>query len=192
MKSSHLDLLNKAATVLATYGWEKTKKKDHEDSAVQNLLHHFETPLEHAGVDIPVLVDEWHALCGYGKNYLNLVEDSYQTIWWKILNNGFADNGKWTNILALVRLLFTLPVANGSVERIFSRLNLIKSDRHCSLGEDSLENLVRICVAGPPRSQWDASSAIRCWWKDKLRRHSRKTEMCEVNGSTLAKPGSEN
>ena len=38
MKSSHLDLLNEAATVLATYGWEKTKKEDHEDSAVQNCI----------------------------------------------------------------------------------------------------------------------------------------------------------
>ena len=34
MKSQHLDLLNEAATVLATHGWEKTKKEDHGDSAV--------------------------------------------------------------------------------------------------------------------------------------------------------------
>ena len=87
---------------------------------------------------------------------------------------------------------FTLPVANGSVERIFSRLNLIKSDCCCSLGEDSLENLVHICVDEPPLLQWDASSAIRCRCRDKLRRQSRKTEMCEANGSALAKPGSEN
>ena len=86
---------------------------------------------------------------------------------------------------------FTLPVANGSVEQISSRLNLIKSDRRCSLGEDNLENLVRICVDELPLLQWDASSASRCWWRDKLRRQSRKTEMCEVNGSTLAKPSSE-
>ena len=71
-KSQHLDLLNKAATVLATHGLEKTEKEDHGDSAVQNLLHHFKAPLEHAGVDIPVLVDEWHALRDYGRTILVL------------------------------------------------------------------------------------------------------------------------
>ena len=79
MKSQHLDLLNEAATALMTHSWENTKKKDHGDSVVQILLYHFKTPLKHAGADIAILVDEWHALRDYGRNYLNLVENNYQT-----------------------------------------------------------------------------------------------------------------
>ena len=36
----------------------------------------------------------------------------------------------WTNILGLVELLFSLPVSNGHLERVFSQL---KSDRRKSL-----------------------------------------------------------
>jgi len=61
-------------------------------------------------------------------------------------------------------------MANGRVERIFSSLKLIKSDHRSSLGEDRLDDLLRIAVDAPPLSQWDASGAIQLWWRDKQRR----------------------
>ena len=52
-------------------------------------------------------------------------------------------------MLAVIELLFCLPMANGCLERVFSQLKLIKTNRHTNLGEDSLDYLVRVNVEGP-------------------------------------------
>ena len=65
-------------------------------------------------------------------------------------------------------------MANGRVERIFSSLKLIKSNRRNCLSENRLDDLLRIAVDGPPLSQWDASGAIELWWNEKQRRHTRQ------------------
>ena len=68
-----------------------------------------------------------------------------------------------------MELLFCLPVANGHVERLFSSLKLIKTDRRSCLNEDHLDNLVRITTDGPPLAEWDATAAVQLWWNDKTR-----------------------
>ena len=82
-------------------------------------------------------------------------------MWWKIFNSVGAK--KWTNVLAVVELLFSLPVSNGRLERVLSQLKIVKSNRRTSLGEDNLDQLVRITVEGPPLSQWNATGAIDLW-----------------------------
>ena len=62
-------------------------------------------------------------------------------------------------------------MSNGHLERVLSALKLIKSDRGSALGEDTLDNLLRIVVDAPPLSQWDSTQAVRLWWNDKQRRN---------------------
>jgi len=62
-------------------------------------------------------------------------------------------------------------MSNGRVERVFSALKLIKTERRSSLSEDYLDNILRIVVDGPPISEWDSSCAIQLWWQDKQRRN---------------------
>ena len=81
-----------------------------------------------------------------------------------------TDAKKWSNILSLVELLFCFPMTSGRLERIFSRLKAIKTERHTCLGEDRLDSLLRIAVDAPPLSRWDASGAVQRWWGDKKRR----------------------
>ena len=50
----------------------------------------------------------------YTRCYLNIAEEDHQTIWYKLFN--CPDSSKWKNILALIELLFCLPMANGRVE----------------------------------------------------------------------------
>ena len=104
----------------------------------------------------------------HAKQYLNLVTDSYNVVWWKLFNSPNAC--KWKNILTLVELIFSLPLSNGQLERCFSRLKIVKTNRRSCLGEDRLENLIRIQLAGPPLHRWDASRAVELWWTDKSRR----------------------
>lgn len=56
-------------------------------------------------------------------------------------------------------------MSNGHVEHVFSTLKLIKSDHCNSLGEECLDDAVRIMVEGPLYP----SGAIQLWWKDKQR-----------------------
>ena len=57
-----------------------------------------------------------------------------------------ADAEKWSNILVLIELLFCLHATNGQVERVFSTLKVIKTDRRNQLSENSLDDLVCIAV----------------------------------------------
>ena len=79
----------------------------------------------------------------------------------KSSGGNYSDSTKWTSILAVVELLYCLPVSNAHLERVFSQLKLIKGERHTSLGEDQLDH---INVEAPALSQWDASNAVELWW----------------------------
>ena len=64
-------------------------------------------------------------------NYINLVQDPYRVVWWKLFNS--PDANKWTNILTLVELTFCIPLSNGHVERCFSQLKLTKTNKRVSM-----------------------------------------------------------
>ena len=94
----------------------------------------------------------------YSKQYLYLVQDDYKVIWWKLYN--CVDAKCWCNVLGVVELLFTFPLSNGHLERVFSQLQLIKNDYCTHLSENRLDQLVRINVDGPPIQDWDSSCAL--------------------------------
>ena len=48
------------------------------------------------------------------------------------------------HFLFLFLMLFSLPMSNGHLERIFSQLKLIKTNRRNGLGEGRLDSLLRI------------------------------------------------
>ena len=102
----------------------------------------FRIPLEKACTSISHIQGEWDDMVDYAKRYFNLVQDTYCTIWWKLFNS--VDAGKWSNILTLVELLFSLPMSNGKLERVFSLMKNIKTIKRTSLGEDRLDQLLRI------------------------------------------------
>ena len=68
-----------------------------------------------------------------------------------------------------MELVFSLPVSNCAVERVFSNLNCIKYDRRCSLSEERLDDVIRIGVDGVALCDWDPTNAIQLWWCDKQR-----------------------
>ena len=109
----------------------------------------------------------------YSKRYLNLVQDDYKVIWWKLFNS--VDAKRWCNVLGVVELLFTFPLSNGHLERVFSQLKLIKNDYCTRLSENRLDQLVRIDVDGPPIQDWDSSNALDIWYKEKTRRITANT-----------------
>lgn len=105
-------------------------------------------------------------MISYAQTYLNLSTEDYKVIFWKLFNS--PDASKWSNVLTVVELLFCLPLANGSLERMFSKLKVIKTDRRSCLGEDTLDQLLRINIEGPAPSHWDAAPAMQLWWSEKI------------------------
>ena len=121
--------------------------------------------------------EEWDDILDYAKRYLNLVQDEYKTSWWKLFNATDASN--WINVLKFVQLLFTLPVCNGHLEKVFSQVKLIKTNNRTSLHENTLDQLIQINVEGPPLVDWDPKVSVSLWLQDKRRRLNRsdKTQL---------------
>ena len=168
VKIQSTEFLTHAITTLVTHGWEKSANTAFGYEALEYVSTRFLVPLENASVNCAVLDEEWDDIVEYAKRYLNLVQDDYKVIWWKLFNS--PDSTKWTNVLAVVELLFCLPVSNGHLERVFSQLKLVKSEQRTCLGEDRLDQLVCISVEAPVLAQWDPSSTVELWWRDKTRR----------------------
>ena len=159
LATQETDLLSQVLTILATQGWEKTTEASFAHSAIEDLSSRYRGPLEHAKVDFSLLKEEWDDMLDYAKRYLDLVTRNANAVWWKLFNSTSAKN--WGNILRLVELLFSLPMTNGHVERVFSQLKAIKTNRRTCLGENRLDSLLRIVTTAPPLSHWDASHAVK-------------------------------
>ena len=133
-------------------------------NAVEYLSTHFREPLEAAGVSLASIQDEIEDAVDYARNYLRIGSESYQKIWYKLHIS--PDVEKWRNILALSQLAFSLPFSNGQVERIFSMMKVIKTDRRTSLHTSTLSDLLEIQVEGPPLATFSPDRAVKLWWDD--------------------------
>ena len=87
------------------------------------------------GVD-EILI-EFECVLQYATKYISLSTLDYRAVWWRIFHS--PDSASWVNVLNLIELLFSLPVSNGVVERVFSQMNVIKGKRRSLLANDTLE-----------------------------------------------------
>ena len=62
-------------------------------------------------------------------------------------------------------ILFTVPVSNAKLERMFSKLKRVKTNFCCSLGVKGLENILRIMEEGSSWEMFYPISAIKQWNK---------------------------
>ena len=74
--------------------------------------------------------------------------------------------------------LFSLPASNGSLERAFSQVNVIKSKKRTSLSSNTLDDLLMVSTMTTPLKDFDPDSAIDLWWSDKVRRPTQKKKQC--------------
>jgi len=161
-----VELFTHTIKLFVTHGWEKC---DDASFGYDTLVYctRFTVPLELAKVECSLLQQEWDDIVDYGKMYLNLTEN-YRKIWWKLFN--CSDSARWSNILSLIELLFTISISNEHLERCFSQMKVLKTNKRSSLNKQSLDNLLCLRLEGPPPNQWDATGAVQLWWDDKTRR----------------------
>ena len=90
-------------------------------------------------VSVPDLLEQLYELVEYAKKNLFFAGVSCLVTWCKIFT---APRSKgWSNVLVMIKLLFTVPVSNAKPERMFSKLKPLKIN-FC--GSISLSNVCKI------------------------------------------------
>lgn len=168
MEASENKYVSMASTILNCEGWERMNEVGEEDlefadDCVANLFEQFKEPLVKAGMNgsLSSLLEQWHGLVRYTKRYLDPSKSYYLRVWRRIYDSSRC--GGWAMILLLVELLFSIPISNAKVERLFSLMNHVKTDSRAALSENTLNNLIRIRMEGPSFEQYDPTAAIDLW-----------------------------
>lgn len=94
--------------------------------------------------------DEEAALTQYGRNELQVITDHFQHIWQRISQEDVERNN-YSNIMKVIHLTSVYPMANASCERGFSTMKRVKSDWRCTLGNDTMDMLMRVKIEGPKK-----------------------------------------
>ncbi|CAB4003716.1 zinc finger 862-like [Paramuricea clavata] len=167
------EILDAVVQILDCEGW----KDDNEfaEDAIFAVYDKFEVPLKSGGmsVTVPDLLNQWHEIVDFAVETIGVTGQSYLITWRKIFS---APRSKgWKDALILVELLFTIPVSNAKLERMFSKLKRVKTNFRCSLSLQRLENILRIMEEGPTWEEYDPLPAIELWNSAKqLRPHDEK------------------
>ena len=88
---------------------------------------------------------EFEAMIAYASQFISISTLDYQSVWWRLFHS--PNSAEWSSALMLARLLLSLPSSNGKVERTFSQLNLLKTSKRTSLGNQTLDDLLTIIVS---------------------------------------------
>ena len=89
-------------------------------------------------------------------------------MWYKLYTA--LDARKWPNVTLVSELLFSLPFTNSIVERAFSAMKIVKTNRHTSLLSSTLDDLMEINVEGVELENFSPDRAVQLWWSDRTRR----------------------
>ena len=73
-----------------------------------------------------------------------------------------------SNVLHIIEFLLITPFTSAKLERIFSRLNHIKTDYCNRLGQEQLEHLLRIGEEGLEIEEFDANVFMDFWYNGKV------------------------
>nr|XP_047122893.1 zinc finger protein 862-like [Hydra vulgaris] len=142
------------------------------DKEIAEIVIYFNELLKNGGCDTNKISIEWIILKSYIFPMLrNSGGEIYLKIWKKIFLTDIII-AECRNILDVFELLLLCPFTNAKVERMFSRVNRVKSDWRNKLSRDRLECLLRIGEKGCSLNKFDPNPALDAWYQDKIRRLS--------------------
>ena len=77
-----------------------------------------------------------------------------------------------SDVLHVIELLLITPFTNAKLERMFSRMNRVKTDFHNRLSREPLENCLRISEEGCDIADYNPDNTIKKWYEEKVHRIS--------------------
>ena len=118
----------------------------------------------------PTQVDKIPIECLVLKSYMlaittNNKKSSYLDIWKIVFTNATIIN-ECRNVFDIFKLFLIYPFRNAKLERMFSRMNRVKTNWRSSLSRDQLEVLLPIREDGPSVEEFNP---VDCWYTDKIR-----------------------
>ena len=127
---------------------------------VNYLGENFAIILDKNGCDTMKLQAEWYQLkLVVQNNYKHLL----YTELWKLVLTDQDMVSQFRNISHLVEIMLVLPISTAGVERGFSTMRRIKTDKRLCLGEEVLDDLMRISIEGPIVKVFDPKPAMLLW-----------------------------
>ena len=172
MEWSDSQVIRDIISVLATQGWEKLLEENDPMEGIDRLLTRFTIPLQGAQAECDKIKEEMMSILQYAVRFIFQSMMDYRAVWWRIFNA--PSSSEWANSLILVELLFSLPTSNGKLERVFSQLNVSKTNKRASLSNESLDDLLMLATDGFPLKDFCPDVSIDLWWRDKVRRPKQK------------------
>ena len=131
-----------------------------------------------------VIVCEFESLLHYAIQFISLSTLNYRAVWWRIFHSPSASD--WCNVLMLAKLLFSLPSSNGKLERVFSQVNVIKSEKRTTLSNEALNDLLMLTSNPTPLNNFSPDKAIGLWWGAKARRPNQRKRKVYKKRSQLS------
>ena len=177
-------LMRAIMVFLDTQAWYSHKTDEsfsHQlTEAVSMLVENFRAPLEAKATDLAAIQEEAKEMLDYAHQYLRVDRDGYQHVWYRVAFG--PDCTQFRNLVAIAQLLFSLPFSTAKVERLFSSLKLIKTDRRTSLSQETLSDLLEVSVEGTELENFDA---VQLWWSDCSRtRHESHPKKIKIECSS--------
>ena len=108
----------------------------------------------------------------YALKYIKLLGVSYLVTWKKLFTS--PKKNEWSDALLLVELLFSDPVSNAKLERMFSKLKRTKTIFRESLSSTRVENLLCIVKDGLPLVENNVMPAVEAWAAEEYRHPNHK------------------
>jgi hypothetical protein len=98
----------------------------------------------------------------------------------------------YPELFSVIELCLCAPFSNATLERFFSHMAVVKNDWRNRLGEEALEDNLRIHISGPDVAKLPESQviikAVTNWYNDKPRRLNQKKRKKYKKRTTSKKP----
>ena len=164
---------------LSTYGTESLQTLTNFYGSEQQVTFEGETGISTPDIDAELTNSEWkifrRVIFTQFRNRTDPESSDdtttgLQEVSSNLLTNATL-NAAFPNLACLASLHLVLPVTTATVERSFSDMRLMKTRLRSRLGEDTLDQAMRVCIEGPHRLGDDDLEAIVNHWKEqKLQR----------------------
>ena len=135
---------------------------------IDRLVNHYKDLLSLNGCEVNKVSEEWLTLKAHVipiiKNHKKV---KYHQIWKKVFENSDLKK-ECENVLHVIEILLIIPFTNAKVERLFSRMNRVKTIERNRLGRDRLDLYLRVGEEGPDIEEFDPDIIIDLWFSEKV------------------------
>ena len=92
---------------------------------------------------------------------------------WQRISQEDVERNNYSNIMKVIHLTSVYPMANASCEQGFYTMKRVKSDWHSTLGNDTMDMLMRVKIEGPKKQSFIFHLFTECaqatlFWKEFL------------------------